>query len=69
MKNNRYLNLDVEILPNKYDALYDTVAERVYGVTFSQLNKLKTRVMVVQKDSSPMRYVQFYENDELKYEI
>ena len=47
MKKDRYLNLDVEFLPNKKDTWW--VGEKTYGVTFSQENHVKTRVEIVMK--------------------
>lgn len=68
MKKDRYLNLDVEFLPSRKDTIH--VEEKTYGVTFSQKDNVKTRVMIVEKDHDiTKQYVQFYENDELKYEM
>lgn len=68
MKKDRYLNLDVEFLPNKKDTWW--VGEKTYGVTFSQKDQVKTRVEIVMKGYDRTKhYVQFYENDELKYEM
>ena len=68
MKKDRYLNLDVEFLPSKKDTW--SVEEKTYGVTFSQENHVKTRVEIVMKGHDRTKhYVQFYENDELKYEM
>ena len=68
MKKDRYLNLDVEFLPNRKGAF--CVDEKAYGVTFSQKDHVKTRVDIVMKGHDRNKnYVQFYENDELKYEM
>ena len=68
MKKDRYLNLDVEFLPSKKDTRW--VGEKTYGVTFSQKDHVKTRVEIVMKGYDRTKhYVQFYENDELKYEM
>lgn len=67
MSNNRHWNLDVEFLPSKKGAV--RVEDKTYGISFSQADNVKTRVEIVQKDYSVKRYVQFYENDELKYEM
>ncbi len=68
MKKDRYLNLDVEFLPSKKDTWW--VGEKTYGVTFSQKDHVKTRVEIVMKGNDRTKhYVQFYENDELKYEM
>lgn len=68
MKKDRYLNLDVEFLPSKKDTWW--VGEKTYGITFSQKDHVKTRVEIVMKGYDRTKhYVQFYENDELKYEM
>ena len=68
MKKDRYLNLDVEFLSERKDTIH--VAEKTYGVTFTQKGDVKTRVMIVQKGTDyNKQYVQFYENNELKYEM